>query len=393
VDIGPGAGKLGGEIVAAGPTAGLVAEKPSGVVAGDPKKSLTLKYLRGEERIAIRARRQSSRERLLVKGAAVNNLKKIDVEIPLKRFVALTGVSGSGKSSLLGDTIFPAISNKLYGTRYPVGAHRAVLGLEYLDKVIAIDQSAIGRTPRSNPATYTGAWTHIRELFAETAEARARAYKPGRFSFNVPGGRCENCQGNGTIAIEMHFLPTVYVTCDVCRGKRFDRETLEVKYNNKNIHEVLNMTVVEADEFFRNIPFIHDKLKILSEVGLGYLELGQSATTLSGGEAQRVKLGAELSRRQTGRTLYILDEPTVGLHFDDVKKLIEVLSRLVQAGNSVVVIEHNLDVIKCADWVIDLGPEGGDKGGRVVAVGAPEDIARAENSFTGQYLKKALKTV
>ncbi|TAL19343.1 excinuclease ABC subunit A [Patescibacteria group bacterium] len=391
VDIGPGAGKLGGEIVVAGPTGKLLSGGGEPDIVGDPKKSLTLQYLRGEKSIAIPERRKLTREKIVIKGAAANNLKKIDVEIPLRRFVCLTGVSGSGKSSLMSDTIYPSLSNKLHGTRYKVGKHRLILGLEWLDKVIDIDQSPIGRTPRSNPATYTGAWTFVRELFSQTPDSRARGYKPGRFSFNIPGGRCENCEGNGLIAIEMHFLPTVYVTCDICRGKRFDRETLEIKYKGKSIHDILTMTIAEADRFFRDVPFIHDKLKILSEVGLDYLELGQSATTLSGGEAQRVKLGTELARRQTGRTLFLLDEPTVGLHFEDVKKLIEVLERLVSHGNTVLVIEHNLDVIKSADWVIDLGPEGGDKGGEVVATGTPEEIARRAGSYTGQYLKKILR--
>ncbi len=392
VDIGPGAGKHGGYIVTAGPTLPLLSGKfdAPGIV-GNPKKSLTIQYLRGEAKIAIPERRKESREKIVIKGASENNLRNIDVEIPLRRFVCLTGVSGSGKSSLMTDTLYPAIANKLNGTRYTVGKHTAIQGLEYLDKVIDIDQSPIGRTPRSNPATYTGAWTHIREIFSETPEARERGYKPGRFSFNVPGGRCENCEGNGMIAIEMHFLPTVYVTCDICRGKRFDRETLEVKYKGKNIHDILAMTIEDADVFFRDIPFIHDKFRILAEVGLEYLELGQSATTLSGGEAQRVKLGTELAKRQTGRTLYLLDEPTVGLHFEDVKKLVDVLQRLVATGNTVLVIEHNLDVIKCADWLIDLGPEGGNKGGQIIAAGTPEEIARKAGSYTGQYLKKVLK--
>jgi excinuclease ABC subunit A len=392
VDIGPGAGKHGGHIVTAGPTLPLLSGKfdTPGII-GNPKKSLTIQYLRGDVKIPIPERRKESRENIVIKGASENNLRNIDVEIPLRRFVCLTGVSGSGKSSLMTDTLFPAIANKLNGTRYTVGKHTSIQGLEHLDKVIDIDQSPIGRTPRSNPATYTGAWTHIREIFAETPEARERGYKPGRFSFNVPGGRCENCEGNGMIAIEMHFLPTVYVTCDICRGKRFDRETLEVKYKGKSIHDILTMTIEDADVFFRDIPFIHDKFRILAEVGLEYLELGQSATTLSGGEAQRVKLGAELAKRQTGRTLYLLDEPTVGLHFEDVKKLVDVLQRLVATGNTVLVIEHNLDVIKCADWLIDLGPEGGNKGGQIIAAGTPEEIARKAGSHTGQYLKKVLK--
>lgn len=390
VDFGPGAGKNGGNIVVAGPTGVLLNGKKTDEVIGDPKKSLTIQYLRGEKEIPIPERRKESREKLVIKGARENNLKNINIEIPLRRFVCVTGVSGSGKSSLMTDTLYPAISNRIYSTKYKVGAHESITGLDFLDKVIDIDQSAIGRTPRSNPATYTGAWTYIRELFSETAEARARGYKPGRFSFNVPGGRCEHCEGNGLIAIEMHFLPTVYVTCDVCRGKRFDRETLDITFKDKNIHDILKMTISEAEVFFQDIPFIHDKMKILCEVGLEYLELGQSATTLSGGEAQRVKLGTELAKRQTGRTLYLLDEPTVGLHFEDVKKLVEVLQRLVATGNTVLVIEHNLDLIKCADWLIDLGPDGGVRGGEVIAIGTPEEIARKPQSYTGQYLKKVL---
>lgn len=383
VDIGPGAGKHGGEIVAEGSTAELLKGK---------KKSLTLEYLRGERSVPVpKERRKPSREMLKIVGAAENNLKSIDVEVPLRRFVCVTGVSGSGKSTLVDEIIYKTLANKLNGSHAKVGKHRSMLGVEWIDKVIEIDQSPIGRTPRSNPATYTGAWTFIRELFAATEEARLRAYKPGRFSFNVPGGRCEQCEGHGSIAIEMHFLPTVWVKCDICKGKRFDRETLEVTYKGKNIYEILKMTVEDADAFFKDVPWVHDKMKILREVGLDYLELGQSATTLSGGEAQRVKLGNELARRSTGRTLYLLDEPTVGLHYADVQKLIDVLQRLVSTGNTVLVIEHNLDVIKCADWIIDLGPEGGDKGGRVVATGTPEEIARKAGSYTGQYLRRVLK--
>jgi len=390
VDIGPGAGKHGGKIVVAGRTVDLLNRK--GAVVGDPKKSLTLQYLFGEKEISVpEKRRKDSREKIRIVGAEENNLKKIDLEIPLRRFVCVTGVSGSGKSTLVDDILFRAVSNKLNGTHYRAGKHRALLGVEYLDKVIEIDQSPIGRTPRSNPATYTGAWMHIRELFTATEEARIRGYKPGRFSFNVPGGRCEHCEGHGSIAIEMHFLPTVWVRCDVCKGRRFDRETLEVVYKGKNIHDILKMTIEDADGFFRDIPFIHDKLRILREVGLDYLELGQSATTLSGGEAQRVKLGNELARRATGRTLYILDEPTVGLHYADVQKLVDVLQRLVSTGNTVVVIEHNLDVVKSADWVIDLGPEGGDRGGQVIAAGTPEEVAQKAGSYTGAELRRVLK--
>lgn len=398
VDFGPAAGTRGGKVIAYGKIPEILKDKN--------KNSLTLDYLRGKEGIKIPARRKvkEAQDFLKIKGAYQNNLKNINIQIPLRRFVAVTGMSGSGKSTLLYDIIYKNLLQKFYLSRNMSERRflgcKAILGTEYFDKVISIDQSPIGRTPRSNPATYIGAWTYIRELFSSTEEARVRGYKPSRFSFNVPGGRCENCEGHGTIAIEMHFLPTVNVLCDVCQGKRFDRETLEVEYKpaeaktfsrGKNIYEVLKMTVEEAMEFFHDIPWIHEKLKILDEVGLGYLELGQSATTLSGGEAQRVKLGAELSKRDTHRTLYLLDEPTTGLHFDDVKKLLEVLQKLVDRGNTVLVIEHNLDVIKTADWVIDLGPEGGDKGGKIVACGAPETIARAANSFTGKYLRKILK--
>ncbi|MEK7072876.1 MAG: excinuclease ABC subunit UvrA [Patescibacteria group bacterium] len=381
VEFGPGAGKHGGHVVASGAMPKIL----------EDKKSLTCAYLRGDKMVPVpEKRRTNSRETIKIVGASENNLRDVDVQIPLRRMVCITGVSGSGKSSLMNDTLYPALANKLNGASLKVGKHRAILGLEWLDKVVDIDQSPIGRTPRSNPATYTGAWTHIRELYAETPEAKMRGYKPGRFSFNVPGGRCENCEGNGQIAIEMHFLPTVYVQCEVCRGRRFDRETLEVTYKGKNIHDILILTVEDADVFFRDIPWIHDKLKMLAEVGLDYLELGQSATTLSGGEAQRVKLSSELAKRQTGRTIYLLDEPTVGLHFEDVKRLIDVMNRLVATGNSVIVIEHNLDVIKCADYVIDMGPEGGDKGGTVIATGTPEEIARNPKSHTGKYLKKIL---
>ncbi len=384
VDIGPGAGVHGGHIVAAGPTNELLKKKSK-------TDSLTLQYLRGEKSIPVPAKRRGdSRERIKIVGADANNLKNLTVEIPLRRFVCLTGVSGSGKSTLMTEVLFKALSRKFYRSAVAPGAHRTILGLEYLDKVIAIDQSPIGRTPRSNPATYTGAWTHIRDLFAATPEARVRGYRPGRFSFNRPGGRCEHCEGNGIISIEMHFLPTVEVVCEVCKGTRFDRETLDVMYKNKNIHQILKMTIEEADVFFHDIPAVHDRLKMLHGVGLGYLALGQSATTLSGGEAQRVKLGNELARRGTGRTLYLLDEPTVGLHYADVGHLLDVLQRLVATGNTVIVIEHNLDVIKCADWIIDLGPEGGDRGGEVVATGTPEEVARTARSYTGQYVRRVL---
>ena len=382
VEIGPGAGIHGGEVVATGRTPDVFKDK----------NSLTAAYLRGDKKIDVpEQRRKIGNDVIKVRGARENNLKNLDVDFPLRRFVCVTGVSGSGKSTLAYDTMYKELARRLYGSKDRPGKHTAVLGAEYIDKAILIDQGAIGRTPRSNPATYTGCWGPIRELFAATEEARFRGYKVGRFSFNVPGGRCENCEGHGTTAIEMHFLPTVYVTCDVCKGRRFDRETLEIQFKDKNVFQVLEMTVEEAAEFFSEIPVVHDKLKTLVEVGLGYLRLGQSATTLSGGEAQRVKLASELSKRATGRTLYLLDEPTTGLHFEDVKRLLEVLHKLVDKGNTVVVIEHNLDVIKTADWLIDLGPEGGDKGGNLVMAGTPEDIARHAKSHTGQYLKRMLK--
>ena len=393
VDIGPGAGIHGGEIIAQGPISELLPAK--GKSSGKEKfpESLTLQYLRGKKFIEVPdERRKISKDKphLKIRGAYANNLQNLDVDIPLGRFVCVTGVSGSGKSSLVYDVIYKALSGRFGGTHYREFGCKSVMGSEYLTRLINIDQSPIGRTPRSNPATYVGAWTYVRDLFASTEDARVRGYKIGRFSFNRPGGRCENCEGHGTIAIEMHFLPTVYVKCDVCKGKRFDRETLEVEYKGKNIHDILQMTIEEANIFFEDIPWLHDRLKILDEVGLGYLTLGQSATTLSGGEAQRVKLSAELGKRDTMKTLYLLDEPTTGLHFADVHKLLEVLQRLVSKGNTVVVIEHNLDVIKTADWVIDLGPEGGVKGGKIVAEGEPEFIARKANSFTGQYLRKVL---
>ncbi len=386
VDIGPGAGVHGGNVVAAGPMPALVKDLK--------QDSLTLQYLRGKKFIDVPADRRrvdAKQDFLKIRGAHANNLKDVDVDIPLRRFTAVTGVSGSGKSSLVYDVLYKAVADKLNHANYKSENYKSLLGLEYLNRVINIDQAAIGRTPRSNPATYVGAWTHIRDLFAASEDARVRGYKPGRFSFNVPGGRCENCEGHGTIAIEMHFLPTIYVTCDVCKGKRFDRETLEVEYKGKNIYDILRMTIEEAVKFFEDIPWLYEKLTILEEVGLGYLELGQSATTLSGGEAQRIKLSAELGKRDTRRTLYLLDEPTTGLHFADVDQLIKVLQRLVDRGNTVVVIEHNLDIIKTADWVIDLGPEGGARGGTIVGVGTPEDIARRKGSFTGEYLRKLLK--
>jgi excinuclease ABC subunit A len=382
VDIGPGAGKHGGHIVAAGPMPEIL----------NDKNSLTCAYLRGDKKIRMPAKRRGDAKQFLtIKRARANNLKNVTVKIPLKRFVCVTGVSGSGKSTLVIDVLYRALAAKLNGSTAKPAAHESVQGIDWVDKIIDVDQSPIGRTPRSNPATYTGIWTHIRDLFSMTPDARMRGYKPGRFSFNVPGGRCEHCEGNGQIAIEMHFLPTVYVPCEVCKGKRFNRETLEVKYKNKNISEVLGMTVEDANVFFKDMPPIHDRTNVLSEVGLGYIELGQPATTLSGGEAQRVKLASELAKRDTGHTFYILDEPTTGLHFDDVQKLLDVLQRLVDRGNTVLVIEHNLDVIKNSDWIIDLGPEGGDKGGEIVAEGTPEEVAQMKGSYTGQYLKRVLK--
>jgi excinuclease ABC subunit A len=453
VDIGPYAGVNGGKIVYSGPVANIVI--PSGALAaksrnpfiaindslvkrnsvefqqsvkkgslrsssrelgfgrddtgamiiGDGTDSLTGQYLRGEKRVETPEKRRkvdSSTPKLKIKGAEENNLKNIDVEIPLRRLVCLTGVSGSGKSTLMNDIIYRAAINKLFRLNKRCGKHKLLLGLEYIDKVIEIDQKAIGRTSRSNPATYTKAFDHIRELFASTPEARMRGYGVGRFSFNVPslpprdgihrgvGGRCENCEGKGFLEIEMHFLPSVEVVCDVCKGKRFTQETLAIHYKNKNIADVLAMTIAEAEDFFKDIPFIYDKLKILNEVGLDYLTLGQSAKTLSGGEAQRIKLSRELAKHGTTKTLYLLDEPTTGLHYEDVKKLIDVLQRLVSQGNTILVIEHNLDVIKCADWIVDLGPEGGDKGGEVVTVGTPEQVAKVGRSYTGQYLKRVI---
>jgi len=402
VDIGPGAGKHGGEIVFSGPLENILDERkdlPKTALdcktSGKAAESLTGKYLRGEEKIPTpKQRRKVDKTTLNIKivGAEENNLKKINVNIPLKRFVCLTGVSGSGKSSLMNDILYKAVMNKLWRMKKPVGKHKSIEGIENIDKTIRIDQSPIGRTPRSNPATYTGAWTHIRDLFAATQEARIRGYKPGRFSFNRPGGRCEACEGRGVKEIEMHFLPSVQVICEVCRGKRFNKETLQVHYKGLDISEVLAMTIEEAEVFFKDIPGINSKLKILNEVGLDYLTVGQSAKTLSGGEAQRIKLSKELAKRNTTKTLYLLDEPTTGLHYDDVKKLIEVLQRLTGQGNTVMVIEHNLDVIKNADWIIDLGPGGGDEGGELIAEGTPEEVAIKSSSYTGKYLKPYLKT-
>jgi excinuclease ABC subunit A len=382
IDIGPGAGVRGGEVVAQG-TLEEIARAP---------RSITGQYLSGKLEIAVPGARRTPDGRWLeVYGACEFNLKNIDVAIPLGLFVCITGVSGSGKSTLLQEIIYKALAQELNGARGRPGAFRSLSGMKHLDKVIEIDQSPIGRTPRSNPTTYIGAFDGIRELFTLTPEARMRGYKPGRFSFNVRGGRCEACRGDGIIKIEMHFLPDIYVPCEECKGSRYNRETLEVKYKGKSIADVLNMTVSEAVEFFQNIPKVNRKLETVNDVGLGYIKLGQPATTLSGGEAQRVKLAAELSRRSNGRTLYILDEPTTGLHKDDIKRLLQILDRLVEAGNSVVVIEHNLDVIKTADYIIDLGPEGGDLGGYLVASGTPEEIAAHPTSYTGQYLKPVLE--
>ena len=383
VDVGPGAGIHGGHVVSKGTPAEIMA---------DPK-SLTGDYLTGRKSVPIPAKRRKALPGRVLKvvGARGNNLKNVTAEIPLGTFTCVTGVSGGGKSTLIIDTLFKGVARRLNGAMEHPSPHDRIEGLEHLDKVIDIDQSPIGRTPRSNPATYTGAFTPIREWFAQLPEAKARGYAPGRFSFNVKGGRCEACQGDGVIKIEMHFLPDVYVTCDVCKGKRYDRETLEVKYRNKSISDVLDMTVEEARELFKAAPSIRDKMQTLTRVGLDYVHVGQQATTLSGGEAQRVKLSKELSRRSTGRTLYILDEPTTGLHFHDVKKLLEVLHELVDQGNTVLVIEHNLEVIKTADWVLDLGPEGGDGGGEIVAVGTPEDIAANPRSHTGRFLKQVLE--
>ncbi|MBD9210880.1 MAG: excinuclease ABC subunit UvrA [Ruminococcaceae bacterium] len=381
VDVGPGAGIHGGKIVCTGMAEDIM----------NCKESITGQYLSGRKKIPVPAkRRKGNGKSLKIIGARENNLKNIDAEIPLGEFVCITGVSGSGKSSLINEILYKRLVTELNGAKKVAGAHTDILGIDNLDKVIAIDQSPIGRTPRSNPATYTGVFNDIRDLFASTAEAKARGYKANRFSFNVKGGRCEACQGDGIVKIEMHFLADIYVPCDVCKGARYNRETLEVKYKGKNIYDVLEMTVEEGLEFFSSIPKIKRKLQTLYDVGLGYVKIGQPATTLSGGEAQRVKLSTELSRRSTGKTVYILDEPTTGLHTADVHKLIEVLHRLVDNGNSVIVIEHNLDVIKTADWILDLGPEGGDEGGEIIAQGTPEQVAATEGSYTGQYLKKLL---
>jgi excinuclease ABC subunit A len=381
IDIGPEAGIHGGEVVAEGTVEDIKA----------CERSLTGQYLTGKRKIEVpKERRNGNGLSLQIIGASENNLKDIDVAIPLGKFVSVTGVSGSGKSSLINEILYKSLSNTLNRAKDRPGAHKRISGVENIDKIIDINQSPIGRTPRSNPATYTGVFTHIRDLFAQLPEAKLRGYEKGRFSFNVKGGRCEACSGDGIIKIEMHFLPDVYVQCEVCKGKRYSRETLEVKYKGKSIHDVLNMNVSEAVDFFKNHPSISKQLETLEEVGLGYIKLGQPSTQLSGGEAQRIKLASELSKRSTGKTMYILDEPTTGLHFADVDKLIQVLDRLVDAGNTVVVIEHNLEVIKRADHVIDLGPEGGDRGGEIIGTGTPEELSQNKNSYTGQFLKKVL---
>ena len=387
LDLGPGAGPRGGEIVAQGTLAEVL----------NAKNSPTADYLSGRARIAIPKERAKARSTqtgdgwLTVKSASENNLKGVTASFPIGCLTCVTGVSGSGKSTLVDDILRRAFFRHFYNSKDKPGAHGAVTGLDQLDKAIVIDQSAIGRTPRSNPITYTGAFTPIRELFSQLPAARVRGYDAGRFSFNVKGGRCENCEGGGLIKIEMHFLPDVYVECEVCHGQRYNRETLEITYKGKNIADVLDLTVDEAARFFRNVPSVSDKLVALLDVGLGYLRLGQAATTLSGGEAQRVKLATELAKRATGRTIYILDEPTTGLHFADIEKLLQVLMKLRDAGNTLVVIEHNLEMIKCADWIIDLGPEGGERGGKILGVGPPEEIAELAGSYTGRFLKPLLK--
>jgi len=383
VDLGPGAGIRGGRVVYSG-------EKDRFI----KQDTLTAKYLRGDESIPVPLSRRSYDDKtyLQIKGAKEHNLKSIDIKIPLEVFVCVTGVSGSGKSTLVEDIIFKALAKHLYDSRDKPGKFKEILGLKNIDKVIIVDQSPIGRTPRSNPATYTGVFTYIRQVFSSLPQARMRGYKPSRFSFNVSGGRCESCRGDGTKKIEMHFLPDVYVPCQICKGKRFNGQTLEIQFKGKNISDILNMSVDEASKLFSNFPGIKNILQTLKDVGLGYISLGQSATTLSGGEAQRIKLASQLRKKATGKTLYILDEPTTGLHFDDIKKLLSVLQRLADKKNTILTIEHNLDVIKCADYIIDLGPEGGEQGGDVVVCGTPEEVAKNLKSYTGKFLKKKLKS-
>jgi len=382
VDLGPGAGEHGGEVVFSGPPENILKSK----------KSLTGEYLSGKKRILVPKRRRNTKAKeLILFGASGNNLKSIDVIFPLDKFILVSGVSGSGKSTLVNETLYPILAKKLHGSRKHPLQFAKIQGIEQLAKAVNIDQKPIGRTPRSNPATYTGVFTYIRDLFTQLPESRLRGYKPGRFSFNVKGGRCGECEGDGIIKIEMNFLPDIYITCETCKGSRYNRETLEVKYKGKTIADVLNLSVEEALDFFRNIPPISKKLSTLFEVGLGYIRLGQQATTLSGGEAQRVKLASELSRVSNDSTLYILDEPTTGLHFDDIRMLLNVLHRLVDRGNTVIVIEHNLEVIKCADWIIDLGPEGGDAGGDIIFSGTPEDLIYKKDSHTGQFLRKVIE--
>jgi excinuclease ABC subunit A len=386
IDIGPGAGIHGGEVIVADYLDKLLSEPKN------TSKSVTLDYLRGDKKIPVPERRTGEKGSIKIRGGKAFNIKNLNVDIPLGRLICVTGVSGSGKSTFMYEIVDKNLKSRLekrFRTPHTYNC-KTFTGTEYLGRSCLIDQSPIGRTPRSNPATYTGAFTHIRDMFAATSEARARGWKPGRFSFNVKGGRCEACQGNGEIAVEMHFLPTVFVTCDVCDGKRFTKETLEVTYRKKNIHEVLHMTIEEAHNFFQDVPAIQERLQSLLDVGLGYLELGQSATTLSGGEAQRVKIASELYKPHTQKTIYLLDEPTIGLHYEDVKKLIEILQQLVNRGNTVMVIEHNLDLVKSADYIIDIGPEGGLGGGDLIAKGTPEEVANNKNSFTGQYLKRIL---
>ena len=384
IDIGPGAGVHGGEIIASG--------TPKEIM--DNEQSLTGQYLAGVKKIAIPTERTTPNGNVFsIKSASGNNLNDVDVDIPIGLFTCITGVSGSGKSTLINDTLYPILAKAINNNSMVAAPHQSFDGIEHFDKVVDIDQSPIGRTPRSNPATYTGLFTPIRELFSATQESRSRGYKPGRFSFNVKGGRCEACQGDGVIKVEMHFLPDVYVECDVCKSQRYNRETLEIKYKGKNIHQVLAMTIEDALTFFDAIPVLKRKLQTLIDVGLGYITLGQRATTLSGGEAQRIKLSKELSKRDTGSTAYILDEPTTGLHFYDVQQLLDVLLRLRDHGNTVIVIEHNLDIIKMADWIIDLGPEGGYKGGEIIATGTPEDVAKIPGSYTGKYIQRLLDKI